>query len=323
MEIDGIHLLRISTPFLVGNVNTYLIVSPEPTLIDVPPNDEIYIKELEEALREKGYLIKDIRRIIITHPHFDHFGSVARIVEKSGAEVCISSEGARWLEDFEKEFIDDDLFYRDFLKKAGVPPRMAEYSSKLYNRAKRFGCQARVSKYLTEGDRIALSSGKLEVISLPGHTPWCIGLYESQKGILFTGDFLLKEISSNALLQRPWVVPSGYKSLKAYISSLNKANALNIKFALPGHGEIIENPVERIEELLFFISRRKQAISQILKRNGKITPYEIMLQLFPNLPDEQLFLGISEVMGYLELLEDEGSARKIEKGLIYFLPITP
>lgn len=318
----GIHLLRISTPFQVGKVNIYFIEDPEPSLIDVPPNGERYINELDEALKEMGYSIDKIKRIIITHPHFDHFGSASRIAGKSGSQIYIFSKGARWLEDFENEFKDDDLFYIDFLQRAGVPRELANYSSELYRRAKKYGCQIKPSVYLSDGDTIKFSSFQFQVISVPGHTPWCIALYEPKYGIFFSGDFLIKDISSNAIVQRPWVVPKGYKSLKTYISSLNMVKSLNIKTALPGHRELIDNPKERIEEILLLIKARKQEILQILIKKGTTTPYEIMKELFPDLPDEQVFLGISEIVGYLELLEEEGLATRKEKRLMYFSPST-
>jgi glyoxylase-like metal-dependent hydrolase (beta-lactamase superfamily II) len=94
IDTDHIHLLGISTPFPVGKVNVYLIEGAIPTLVDTPPKGAVYMNELQAALKARGYVIKDIRRIIITHPHFDHCGAAAEIVRLSEAEVWASSGGA-------------------------------------------------------------------------------------------------------------------------------------------------------------------------------------------------------------------------------------
>jgi len=43
---------------------------------------------------------------------------------------------------------------------------------------------------ITEGAVIDLGDRRLQVLELPGHTPGCIGLWEAERRILFTGDAL-------------------------------------------------------------------------------------------------------------------------------------
>ncbi|MCJ7593273.1 MAG: MBL fold metallo-hydrolase, partial [Desulfobacterales bacterium] len=116
----GIHQIRISTPIPGFKVNIYLVESPFPTLIDAPPDQRRYLDELEAGLGRLGYSIEDIRRIIVTHPHFDHFGASKTIAEKSGAEIWVSESGATWLEDYEKELHEVARFRRRLLRQAGA-----------------------------------------------------------------------------------------------------------------------------------------------------------------------------------------------------------
>jgi hypothetical protein len=85
-------------------------------------------------------------------------------------------------------------------------------------------------------------------------------LYDSHGRIGFTGDFLIKDISSNAVLQRPRANLEKYKSLKTYISSLEKAKQLGLETALPGHGEAIRHAERRIEQILRSIRARNKQI---------------------------------------------------------------
>lgn len=302
----AIHQLPVQTPFPIGRVNCYFVKAPVPTLIDVPPYGSSFLAELQTGLKDLGYAFRDVGRIIVTHPHLDHFGSAAEIAGQSGAEVWVSREGAGWLEHYEAELVEEERFSRDFLTSAAVPAAWIERTlSGFFRPARALAQSVRPSRYLIEGDEVSFGSALFKFVAVPGHTPWCMMIWNERDRIAFTGDFLLKEVSSNALCQGPHAAPEGYKSLKTYLASLRKVREMGLNLALPGHGDVIEEPSERIEELLSFIGERKALIRGILSKGAR-TPFQIMNQLFPELPDSELFLAISEVMGHLEVLEEEG-----------------
>ncbi|MFH1125364.1 MAG: MBL fold metallo-hydrolase, partial [Pseudomonadota bacterium] len=167
------------------------------------------------------------------------------------------------------------------------------------------------------GDRFDLSSMPFRVTDVPGHTPSCILIHDKDNLMAFTGDFLVRDIASSPLIQRANVVPEGYKSLKSYITSLRKMRDMNFRVALPGHGEIVENPSTRINDLLAFIDEKRQRVLGILKK-GAQTPVEISHELFPDLPPDQLFSGVCDVLGHLQILEEEGLALRRGVGPVYF-----
>jgi metallo-beta-lactamase class B len=61
--------------------------------VDVPPDESVYLNKLQSGIRKAGYSIGDVRRIIVTHPHFDHFGLAKTIAEMTGAEVWVPGGG--------------------------------------------------------------------------------------------------------------------------------------------------------------------------------------------------------------------------------------
>ena len=314
----AIHQLPIQTPFPIGRVNCYFVKEPVPTLIDVPPYGSSFLAELQTGLKDLGYAFRDIGRIIVTHPHIDHFGSAAEIAGQSGAEVWVSREGAGWLEHYEVELVEEELFSREFLSNAAVPAAWIERTlSGFFRPARTLAQSVKPSRYLIEGDEVLLGPALFRFWAVPGHTPWCMLIYNEHDRIAFTGDFLLKEVSSNALCQGPHAAPKGYKSLKTYLASLRKVREMGLNLALPGHGKVIENPSERITDLLTFVALRKGLIRDILSKGAR-TPFQIMNQLFPELPDSELFLAISEIMGHLEVLEEEGLARRCGENPLCF-----
>jgi glyoxylase-like metal-dependent hydrolase (beta-lactamase superfamily II) len=302
----AIHRLPIQTPFPIGSVNSYFVEGPVPTLVDVPPHGAPFLSELHSGLKGLGYRLQDVKRVIVTHPHIDHFGSAAAIAGQNEAEIWVSKEGAGWLEHYETELIEEELFSGTFLTNAGVPEEWVKRTlPQFFRPARELAQSVKPARYLTDGDEVLLGSALFRFVAVPGHTPWCLLIYDEQNRIAFTGDFLLKNVSSNALCQGPHAAPKGYKSLKAYTATLRKVREMNLRLALPGHGEVIENPSARIDELLSFIEERKGLIRSILSEGAR-TPFQVMNRLFPKLPASELFLAISEIMGHLEVLEEEG-----------------
>lgn len=318
------HRLRIPMPFPVASVNTYFFPEPVPTLLDVPPLGDFFVQKLEKELNALGFSLTEIERIIITHPHIDHFGSAKAISEKGNVEIWIHEGAVQALEKYEEEFLDTNSFFESLLIKSGVPGELIEQTNQFFSWLKGFGCRVLPTRLLKDGEEFQVLSMNLRAVHVPGHTPYCMLFWDPDKKIAFTGDFLLKDISSNPLIQRPWAVPRDYRSVSSYARSLDRVKAMELKVAYPGHGEPIYRPSERIEELLRFMARRKEQIWEILLAGAK-TPFQIVLGLFPELPPDQLLLAVSEVMGYLEIFEYEGSIgrRETDQELSFFLTDRP
>ncbi len=306
----GIHLFRVSTPIPGLKVNVYFAEKPVPTLIDTPPDEPFILRDFESMLRRTGYSIGDIKTVIITHPHFDHFGSARAITEKSGAQVWAIEGTGAWMGEFEQECFEEEQFHHECLELAGVPSQWINSSILLFRSLKNFAHGVVPSRSLVSNENVLIGSSGLKIKQVPGHTPWCIMLYHEKDKFAFTGDFLLKDISPNPLIQRPWKVPVGYRSLKAYTSSLESVKQMNLCLALPGHGEMLVNPSERIQDLLGLIEDRSRSIMAVLKEQNNQTIFEIVKKLFPKLPGDQIFLAVSEVLAHLEILEDDGLVKR-------------
>lgn len=306
----GIHRLVVPVPFPVESLNVYFAEEPVPTLIDTPPRGASFLKLLREGLNALGYSVEDIGRIILTHPHFDHFGLARDIAARSGAEIWAAAGTSRC---FRSESIEDDeRFQYSLLAKAGAPPESIQYvRDKFGGWARQYGCDLTPSLYLGDSSTVRMGNRSLSVTSVPGHTPWCILIHDQESHIAFTGDFLLHTISSNPIVQRPSAVPQGYGSLKALISSLKKVRKMGLKLALPGHGSFIEDPNGRIDGLLQFIEERKALIHAVV-RSGPHTLFRMVKMLFPHIRPYELFLAVSEIIGYLEVLEEEGKVVREE-----------
>jgi glyoxylase-like metal-dependent hydrolase (beta-lactamase superfamily II) len=308
-EEYGIHKIPIVSRMFGFVVNSFFVEKPCPTLVDVPPDEAVYLEMLQSGLGKAGHSIGDVRRIIVTHPHFDHFGAARTIAEMTGAEVWVPGGGARWFENFEGEIHKEETFRRSFLLQSGAREREIRDVDDYYCRANSLARSVKPDRFLKEGDLFELSSLSFTVTSVPGHTPWCVLLHDLENRLGFSGDFL-QPVTSNPLIQRVTRTLESYNSMRSYRASLVKVRAMNLHLALPGHGEIIEDGMKRIEDILSMIDRRREIVLHILK-DPRRTPVEISRRLFPDLLPGRLFNAVSEVTGHLEMLEEDRLIAKV------------
>jgi glyoxylase-like metal-dependent hydrolase (beta-lactamase superfamily II) len=302
-EEYGIHKIPIVSRMFGFVVNTFFVEKPYPTLVDVPPDESTYLNKLQSGLKKVGYSIGDVRRIIVTHPHFDHFGLARTIAEMTGAEVWVPGGGARWFESFEEEIHKEETFRRSFLLQSGASDTEIRDVNDYYCRANSLARNVKPDRFLKEGDLFELSSLSFTVTSVPGHTPWCVLFSDLENRLAFSGDFL-QPVTANPLIQRMTRTLESYNSIRLYIQSLVKVRAMNQRIILPGHGEIIEDGTKRIEDILSMIDQRRKLILHILKEPGQ-TPVEIGRRLFPDLLPGRLFNAVSEITAHLEILEQD------------------
>jgi glyoxylase-like metal-dependent hydrolase (beta-lactamase superfamily II) len=317
IEPYSIYRICLYMPLPVDNVNIYFTPDPVPTLVDAPPRGGRYLEDLDMGLKELGYTLGQIERILVSHPHIDHFGCAADIRKKGPAQVWIYRGGATLLTSYTEEWVYTKAFFRELLEIAGVPAIIADPALGFFDRLESLGCRTEVDRVLEAGDVIDLASHRFRVIRVPGHTPWCTMFCEEENDIAFTGDFLLKDISSNPLVQSPRAAPEGYMSLKTYRTSLETVRAMGIRLALPGHGDPVDRPHKRIGELLSFMDRRKRRIRELLRPEPQ-APYQIILSLFPGIPPDQVLLAVSEVLGFLEIFVEEGVVERSDENPLTF-----
>ncbi len=321
---DRIHQFAIPTPYPVGPINVYLIEGDPLTLIDAGPRTESAYQALVKGLADLGYRPSDIEQIVVTHSHADHIGQLSKLVESSDAQVLSHHAEYYWLVDFEGEWKRQAAFYGAFLRQAGLPAEQLAMMAQAVSMGAYLGASIPETRLhlLEDGDRIEAGNAEWHVFHMPGHASGHVVLYQPEAGIIIAGDLLLAHISSNPVLEAPARGQSERPhSLVQYLNSLQRLAQLEASRTLPGHGPTIENHRELVTERLAFHQRRLERVIEVLA-NGRQdaerastgsgqpdegrTPYQVCQALFPDLPPQDIFLGISEVMGHLDILEGEG-----------------
>lgn len=311
----GIHRLAIPTPFQVGRVNAYLIEDSPLTLIDSGPSSERSLRELERGLAAHGHAIEDIGLLILTHQHVDHFGLAATLAQRSGAEVAALEGLAPYLREFETATELDDRFAQRVMSRHGIPAEVIATLRTVSASFRTWGAAVQVTRPLRDGEELRLRDRTLRVLHRPGHSPSDTVFVEDrsevgQGAIMFAADHLLANISSNPLLARPLGAGPDFtgprpRALIDYIASLKRTRAMDLSLVLCGHGPPIADHSSLIELRLSMHRRRAERIHGLIAARA-LTAHEIATELWGDVAVTQAYLTLSEVLGHVDLLLDEG-----------------
>jgi glyoxylase-like metal-dependent hydrolase (beta-lactamase superfamily II) len=197
------------------------------------------------GLRTAGHDIADVRGVLVTHLHPDHFGLVGRVKGASGAWVAMHradadlvryqapAEAAEWASQS-----------REQLKRAGAPQHLHSGSHAVP--LARFDLGGGADVLLGDGDRVDLPGWNLQAIATPGHTPGHLCLVEEDLGVLLSGDHVLPRISPHISL-----VPGQLADpLGTYLDSLRRIATVEVDEVLPAHEYRFRGLTERAHALL-------------------------------------------------------------------------
>ena len=209
-----------------GFVNGYLVEEPDGlTLIDTMVSGSA--PRIRTAAAALG---RPIVRILLTHAHGDHAGSLDAVhADWPDAEVCISARDAR-------------LLRRDLGAAPGEPPD-ARIRGSLP------GARTEPARLLADGDRI----GSLEVIASPGHTPGHVAFLDTRDRALYCGDAYTTFGGVATTAHSNWLFPLAVMATwhrPTALASARRLRALDPALLAPGHGRPRERPAPAMDRAI-------------------------------------------------------------------------
>jgi len=303
----GVRIYRIACDAFPGLIaNIYLLLDcGVPTLVDTGTgfgnaNDQL-LAGLEKVRTDFGepIVLADIKRIIITHGHIDHFGGLPFLHEKlPNAEILIHELDARILTAFEERVEVAKKAIRRFLQQAGVGAAMLQGFMDIYGFSKKSVHSLPVAQTLVDNQRI----DGMRFIHVPGHCPGqvCIAIGD----VLLSADHILPEISPHQVPES--IMPN--TGLGHYFESLDKIGRMGgFDLALGGHGGVIKDVYKRVTEIQRGHERKLDKILTLIRQApAALTINEISQQLYVHVKGFHVLLAIEEVAAHVEYLYQHG-----------------
>jgi glyoxylase-like metal-dependent hydrolase (beta-lactamase superfamily II) len=325
MEIvKSIHQIKIPFPRdIPEQTNIYIVEGTTGNImVDAGWDTPEALSALNDELKKDHLRLKDIKEIIITHIHPDHYGLASKVKQLCGAKIAMHSVEAGLIN---PRYVNLDELLKETeggLKRGGVPqaelPELGEASLWM----KQFVMPEPPDIMLNDGDRITNGSFEFEVLRTPGHSPGHICLYDSDRRLLFSGDHVLFDTTPHVGFHPQ----SGDDPLGDYINSLKMMMKLGVNFVFPGHGPVFNSLKLRIAEIIRHHEQRKQIIIDAIS-DGLKTAYQVAEEIpwrpqeggvaFRDLALWDRRLAVMETIAHLNSLMDEGEVGKIDQDGVF------
>lgn len=301
---DGIVHVALPTPFPVGPVNSYVLLDDPVTVVDPGMLWADSTQLLEATLAAHGRDLGDVAQVLITHGHPDHFGAAGWLADAADATVvCGRAEVPKITQ------TTDRLSMVDIVDRLGIPDTMRDTFRAFYEGVQQLSdpIDPRRLRLLDDGDTLPAGGRDWQVHVTPGHSVGHVSLFDPDERVLLSGDHLLACITPNPVLEPdPTTVDGRRRSLVEYLASLERFIRIDPLLVLPGHGPRFQDVPALTKAMRHHHDSRADEILEMIRRLGEATPYELTGELFPHIRDFSVMLGVSEVVGHLDLLEDDG-----------------
>jgi glyoxylase-like metal-dependent hydrolase (beta-lactamase superfamily II) len=159
-----------------------------------------------------------------------------------------------------------------------------------------------VDNNVRHGDLLVANGFTLEAIATPGHVSnhFCYLLRE--EGLVFTGDHIMG--GSTVVI----IPPSG--DMAEYLVSLERLKQYPIRQLLPGHGDVIDDPIGVIDGLIAHRLRREDKVIRVLRARGDVSLVDLTPLVYDDVDASLHLVAQVSLWAHLLKLEKEGRAIK-------------
>jgi glyoxylase-like metal-dependent hydrolase (beta-lactamase superfamily II) len=246
----------------------------------------------------------------LTHGHVDHSGHAGLIKERNpNVTIFVHEDDAVYITDFEGYTTNRMESYTRMITENGAPEFIRDMMNSEYLRQHftRYGRPCAKVNTIQDGFHITTGIGELTVISTPGHSRGSVCYVSPESRIIFTGDHILGDISSNPSLD--FDNPTRL-SMLVYFDSLERVIPFSNYYALPGH----RKPIDHLKDRISFLKEDYKSKLNLLSATLNSTPqsiYEISKKLYGDYPPDSIILALAETHDLARLLEMEQRAEVV------------
>jgi len=162
-----------------------------------------------------------------------------------------------------------------------------------------------LDRELVDGDRLNVDSNRtLRLLHTPGHAPGHVALLHEESRCLFAGDLVASE---GTILIDPEDGEMG-----AYLRSLERADALDLRAILPAHGGPITEPHRLLREYLDHRREREQKVLAALRdADSPARPDDLVAAAYADKPRSVWPIAVRSLESHLLHLVAQNRARRL------------
>ena len=178
--------------------------------------------------------------------------------------------------------------------------------------------EERIRVFKHQNESIRMGNSDWQVLYAPGHTNTQSCFYNKSTQELFSADMLLKITPTPVMEASEIETNKRQKSILTMLDSYAYYRSLPINRVYPGHYEIFDDPIDKIDNQLKRIDRRKEECFKLIE-NGT----DNLLDIFQGLYKGRWHLpAFNMTLAYIDLLEFEGRVliKKADGDILRILP---
>jgi len=255
-------------PMTYRGTNTYIIDNNELAIIDPGPLNDEHFDNILKVIDERP-----VKFIFLTHSHIDHSPLAKQLSNKLGTQIFAFGPS------------DSGLSKVMLLLIAEGYKSLAEGIDNDFI----------PDHFIKDGDKFILGNKNIKVIHTPGHMGNHVCFQYDD--ILFSGDHVMDWATS--------MVSPPYGDLTQFMASCRMLQTKQFDLFLPGHGEPVRNPSERLN---FIISHRLDREEQIISaiKNKPMTAMEITKIVYTEIDQRLIPAATRNVFAHLIDLKERG-----------------
>ena len=305
--LPGVFRLRLPLPWPgVPHCNAWAVAAGDGiVLFDTGMHEPGSMDHLERALGMCNLRLENVRLIVCTHAHSDHYGQAATIAQRTGCEVWMHPN----YEHIVRMASDPEAAMArrlEVARQSGVPEEpLRQFAAQRKSQNSGIAAIVAPDRPLTEGTRIDTDLGAWIAYETPGHAPSHVCLYQPERRLLISGDHLLGRISL--------YFDYGYSPdpVGEFLHSLDVTQGLGARLCLPGHGRTFTDVQAHIEGNRTLVRERLEKVLAALEQ-GPLTAFEIVPQVYgQELSQLNAHWLLSKVLCYLTHLSVTADVQRI------------
>ena len=309
--LPGVWRLRLSLPWPgVPHGNAWAVEHDGGiVMFDTGMGGRGRLRQLDLALTQAGFGVEDIRLVVCTHSHTDHYGLAGSLVEAAGCELWMHPrwEHVRPLADDPKAALEARI---EVARQSGVPPKSLERYREAREGDEETGIDIlkEPDRELVPGVEVETDLGTWQVYETPGHAPSHVVLHQPERKLLISGDHLL---GRTVLFFDHGHSPD---PVGEFLSSLEAVEGLDVELVLPGHGRTFRDPEAKIAESRRQVAELLGKVRAALAGGEEETALEIVAEIIgqENLNSPASAWVLQIVLSCLDHLAIAGEVETVE-----------